>query len=259
MTFLILSAFSGFALVVLPIIAVRKYRAVWQTPKGLFMTAGLAALMVEIVHTAVLGNGASLWPQVFNLPFYLTAIVIGVVSGLFIELGRFLVLDKLMKKVRSFREGMMFGLGWGGLQTILYGFVVIIGAIGMYYIVGISNIETVLPSADKNELASFLQIQKQGTELMAGNPLLGLSPLLERVSLITVDIAMSLLVILAILRGATSLVWLAVGFRAVCTASVLCLNSLNPILGMAGVAIFGIIAYLISRRLSEAFTVAPQP
>jgi|GEM_PF-5614768 len=259
MTFLILSAFSGFALVVLPIIAVRKYRAVWQTPKGLFMTAGLAALMVEIVHTAVLGNGASLWPQVFDLPFYLTAIVIGVVSGLFIELGRFLVLDKLMKKVRSFREGMMFGLGWGGLQTILYGFVVIIGAIGMYYIVGISNIETVLPSADKNELASFLQIQKQGTELMAGNPLLGLSPLLERASLITVDIAMSLLVILAILRGATSLVWLAVGFRTICTTSVLCLNSLDPILGIGGVVIFGIIAYLISRRLSESFTVAPQP
>jgi uncharacterized membrane protein YhfC len=257
MIFLILSAFSGLALVVLPIVAVRKYRSAWQTPKGLFMTAGFAAVLVEIVHAAVLGNGASIWPQVFDLPVYLTALIFGVVSGLFTELGRFLILDRMMKKVRTCREGMMFGLGWGGLQTILYGLIVIVGVLGMSFLAGVTNLEAVFPDTDKNELTAVMELQKQSTELMTGNPLLGLGPLLERVSLVTVDIAMSLLIILGILRGTTSLAWAAVGFRTICTASVIYLNTLNPLLGEAGIVIFGIIAYLIIRRLSESFTVAP--
>jgi uncharacterized membrane protein YhfC len=257
MTFLILTAISGFALIVLPIVAARLVKKNWQTPKGLFLTAGLAALVVEVVHTAVIGNGASLWPQVFDMPAYLTAIILGVVSGLFTELGRFLVLDRLMKKVRSYREGIVFGLGWGGVQSFLYGLVVIVGAIGIYMLVGISDLEAAFPTSDKNELTAFLQLQKQSAELMTASPWLGLAPVVERVSLVTVDVAMTLLILLAILTGRSSLTWAAVGFRAICVACVIYMNTLDPMLSEGAIILFAVISFLMIRRLSESFAAAP--
>jgi len=256
MTFLILSTLSGIALVVLPIVAVLKLRNRWKLPKGLFLKAGMAALMVEIIHAAVLGNGTSLWPQLLDLPAYAMAIIFGVVSGLFTELGRFLILDKLMKKVRGLHEGLMFALGWGGLQTILYGAVVVFGVIGMYMISGVSNIATILPDADKSQLTAFTEIQKQSNELMNGNPILGLAPVIERGSLIMIDIALTLLIILGLIEGKTSNTWLAVGFRTLVTASVLYANSWAPLAGEFCLILFGLAAYLMSRKLSSVLNEA---
>lgn len=253
MTFLILSAVSGFVLVILPIIAVGILRKRWALPKGIFIKAGIAALFVEIIHAAVLGNGSAMWPQIFDLPVYVTALILGVVGGLFTELGRFLVLDKMMKKVRDFREGVSFGFGWGGVQTVLYGIVVMLGVAGMYVIAGVSDISAMMPDADKDELAAFTEIQKQAVELMSGNAILGLSPVIERASLISIDIALSLLIIMGLFLGRTSFIWRAVGLRVLVTASIIYLNSIDILLGLAALALFGTAAFLMTRRFMDDF------
>jgi uncharacterized membrane protein YhfC len=250
MNFLIFSAISGLVLIVFPIAVIKRLRTSWKIPKGLFLKAGLAALAVEVIYAAVLGNGTATWPRVLDMPIYVVAIIMGAVSGLFTELGRFLVLDRFMKTVRDFREGVVFGLGWGGVQTVLYGAIMLLGVIGMYMLSGITDIQTVIPDADTSQVANFIEIQQKSAELMAGNPLLGLAPIFERVSMISIDIAMSLLIIFGLIVGRSSFTWMAVGFRTVVTASVIYLNTINTLAGVACVVAFGIIAFYMTKRLN---------
>jgi len=257
MTFLFFSLLSGLMLVVLPLLAVRRLKAKWQLPKGLFLKAGLAALMIEIIQVAVIGNGTSLWPQILDLPPYQIALMLGLVSGLFTELGRFLVLDKLMSKVRAAHEGVIFALGWGGLQTIIYGAVVILGVFGMYTISSVSDLATILPDADKNQLASFAEIQKQSQVLMNSNPILGFAPVIERGSLILIDIVLTLLIIVGLIEDKTSYAWLAVGLRGLVTALVFYANSWTPLLGQFFLFLFGLAAYLMTRKLWSSLNWLP--
>ncbi len=61
----------------------------------------------------------------------IVAVLFGLSAGLFEEIARFLVLRYWLREARSWREGMMFGAGHGGIEAILLGVLVVYGLIQM--------------------------------------------------------------------------------------------------------------------------------
>jgi len=51
--------------------------------------------------------------------WFFNAVVLSFSAGLFEEWGRWFFLRHLARRVRSFREGVMFGLGHGGIEAIV--------------------------------------------------------------------------------------------------------------------------------------------
>ncbi len=252
MTFLVLSFVAGLALTIGPLYAARKLRARWKLPRGLFIKSGLALLIIEIVHMAAIGNASSLWPQIMDWPEYFQAVVFGLASGLFLELGRFLVLDKMMKNVRQYREGLYFGLGWSGVETILLGIIIMIAVFGMQMIGTGTDVADRMPGATKEQVQQLQDFQKQAADLMNGNPLVGLAPILERGCLLVIDIAMTILILAGFARGTTAYTWAAVGFRSLFTGSLLYVSSLNMLAGESLFIVFALAAYFIIRQSKSA-------
>jgi len=171
------------------------------------------------------------------------------------ELGRFLVLDKMMKGVRTLREGVYFGLGWSGLETALLGMVIVIGVFGVQTLVATTDLSARFPDASKTDIEQIQSFQKQAAELMQGNPLAGLTPLLERGSMLVIDIALTLLILLGLYRGLTSYIWAAAGLRTLFSAALVYAGGLNVYAGEAVFLISGILAWLLARQLKKSLTI----
>jgi uncharacterized membrane protein YhfC len=253
MTFLIFSCFSGLVLAAAPFWAVRVLRSRWKMPKGLFFKAGISLLIIEVIHMAAVGNATSVWPAVLEWPLYLQALVFGAAAGLVTELGRFLVLDKFMKSVRTFKEGIYFGLGWGGVSTALIGMIMVTGVIGMLSFTTAGDLAARFPDASKSDIEQLQGFQKQAADLMQGNPLFGLAPLFERAATAIIDIALTLLILLALQRGENKFVWAAVGLRALIAGLQIYAVSINIVFAEAVFLICGTVAYFLIVRIKKSY------
>jgi len=252
MTFIILACISGIVLAVAPFWASRVLRSRWKMPRGLFFKAGLAMLVIEVIHLAAIGNATSAWPQIMEWPVYLRALVFGVTTGLFVELGRFLVLDKMMKGVRSLKEGIYFGLGWNGLETAMLGIAIVIGIFGAQTLVSTNDLATSFPEASKSDIEQLKTFQNQAAELMRTNAVVGLAPILERGSMMVIDISLTLLILLALARGMTSYIWAAVAFRALFSGVLVLAGDLNGIATEIVPLAFGIMAFLLAWKIRKS-------
>lgn len=255
MTFLILSCLCGLVLAVTPFWLARFLRAKWKMPKGLFLKAGFALLVIEVIQLAAVGNATSIWPGiVLEWPPYLQAVVFGVLTGLFTELGRFLVLDKMMKKVRDLKEGIYFGLGWSGVSTALIGLIMILGAIGMIVFTTGGDLSARFPEASKADLEQLRTFQKQAEDLMQGNPVFALAPVLERAATGVIDAALTLLILLCYQKVDMKYVWAAVGVRAVFAGLLIYAASLNNLLAEAVFLLCGVLALLLLRQIKNSYS-----
>lgn len=249
MTFLILSGLSGLVLTVATLWIAKDLRLRRKMPKWLFFKAGLALLIIEVIHLAAIGNASSIWPQINSWPTWLMAIVFGTTSGLFTELGRFLVLDKMMKNVRNFKEGVYFGLGWNGVSTAMIGVMLVIGVFGMMAFSTVTDLAAQFPDATAEQMEQLLSFQKQSVELMHGNPLVALMPVVERISVSMMDIALTLLILLCFQIGSYKYVWAAVGLKCGFGALLIYAASINDLLGESVFLVGGILAYFWIRQM----------
>jgi len=118
------------------------------------------------------------------------AIILGLLAGLFEEIGRYLVFRRFFpsRNITLTREnGLLFGAGWGGVESMLVGFLVFL------------------------TLVSYVS-----TPFLPGSPLQNLTPLdpliglLERLMTFPIQIAFSLLVASAVLQGRLVFLGLAI-------------------------------------------------
>jgi uncharacterized membrane protein YhfC len=215
--------------------------------------AGFALLFIEIFSTLVAGNGISLWPQYADLPVVVRALVMGLFSGLFYELGRFVVLDRLMPKVRSFRQGVAFGMGWAGMEMFFLGFALIVAAFLMNFILINGDISQAFPNATADQLQQLADFKDQATQLVNGNPLVALTPLLERFCLMIFDVAMTLLILFGFTRGESRYTWLAVASRGLLIALLIGAGSINPLLAEPVFVLFAVGAFFVVRWIRRSY------
>lgn len=253
MTFLIFSAISGAVLVAVPLYLARRFRREWKMPKRMFLKAGLVLLTIELFHFSVMDSAISNWPQFLDLHFVVQALILGLFAGLFFELGRFFALDKLFPDVRNEKRALYFALGWNGVETILYGALIILGSYGIYLLTTTADVAILFPDASLSELDQARQYQEQGLELVRSFPLYGLSPLLERAAILLLDLFLTLVMLLRFTKGDNRYVWLAVGIRSLVIALLFCAGQFEPYISLATYVVLGGALLLGLKKIQSSF------
>ncbi|OQY20872.1 MAG: hypothetical protein B6I34_08190 [Anaerolineaceae bacterium 4572_32.1] len=208
----------------------RRLGATW----GLIGTGALTFIASQIVHLPLNwalgllggGRGVALWP----LP--LMALIAGLSAGVCEEGARYLVLRFWRREARSWEQGMAFGAGHGGTEAILLSLLVVVNSISM-----ITLRETGLEKMGlSGEMLEQAQAQVNAFWAMPWfMPLLGG---LERVFAITIQIALSLLVIRALTQRNAGWLLIAVLAHALVDGITVFLSGLKwPPLALEGIVL----------------------
>jgi uncharacterized membrane protein YhfC len=172
-------------------------------------------VIVQIIHTplvlvtqkplilalqGLIGNPALLLAAV--------ALYLGIMAGLFEEIGRYLVFRYYFtrKGIRHSRENtLMFGAGWGGVESMIVGILLSFTVISyLYAAIALSSPGAVINNTETQQLALLLQITPQDV-------LYGLT---ERIMTITLQIAFTMMVMYSVMRETLLFLGLAIAWHA---------------------------------------------
>lgn len=237
----------GALCVVIPIVLLRVLSRRWKLSPRIFLKAGIAGLLTSLLVLGVTLNIDERFASFSLLPHLAQALILGLVTALFLELGKFLVLDRWLRAVRSRESAVLFGLGWSGLGIIFTGLLLTVGIFGMQSLVDVQDLATAFPNVDTEQMKVLKESQKQVQELVNGPAWRAFAPLLENTVAVVVDIALSLLIVLGIRKKRSSFTWLAVGVRTLVVSSVFfaLLNQTVPVEAVFTVWILvGVVAIL---------------
>lgn len=170
--------------------------------------------LMQIVHTA--------FPQLFptdatkiTLHFVIYALIVSLSAGVFEEIGRYLGYKLLIKKYYSWSDGFAFGVGHGGIEAILL--------LGLPLLL---NTSSIIMSASLNPYMTML-----------GG--------FERLSAITIQIGLSLLVLLAVKNRKLGFVILAIIIHMVIDfIPVMLLGRINTFILEGIIGVFAAISFV---------------
>jgi uncharacterized membrane protein YhfC len=141
-------SFTG--MILLPIVAwiifTRRLHLSWK----LILSGGLTFVASQIPHIPLV---RALGPAMAKNSLLVNAIILGLLAGIFEETARYILFKFILKKARTWKEGIFVGLGHGGTEALLIGisaaatFVAMLG----YRSVDLSTIPSI--PADQLELA----------------------------------------------------------------------------------------------------------
>jgi uncharacterized membrane protein YhfC len=176
----------------------RRLHARW----GTWFWGALAFGGSQVVRLPVLLLLTTLLPQIGlrldpEMAFWVNLAVLSLTSGLFEETARYLVLRFLDQDARGWRDAVMFGAGYGGIEAILF---IIPTMINNIILLGggdalVEQTRTIAPEQAQQLIAALQELRSVSWWL----PLLAIW---ERVAAITFHIAASILVMQAVLRVA---------------------------------------------------------
>lgn len=182
--------------------------------------------LVQCVHTPLVllvQSPLTTWLSgVFSETWAIVAalgIVLGLLAGLFEEIGRWLVFTRFFprREVGLTREnGVLFGAGWGGVESMLVGLLVLL-TLTSYITAPVVIAQLSAPDAATALGLSEVQLQQATADLealSAVSPFDVLAGLAERMMTITLHIAWSLMVLAAVVTGRKILLAAAVASHA---------------------------------------------
>ncbi|MFQ6102156.1 MAG: YhfC family glutamic-type intramembrane protease [Anaerolineae bacterium] len=222
---------------------------------GLIGAGVLAFIGSQVVHLplnwalGLLGGerGVALWP----LP--LMALVAGLSAGVCEEAARYLVLRFWRREARSWIQGLAFGAGHGGVEAIIFGLLVVVNFAAMIIVRGMGP-EALGLSGEMLEQVDAFWSTPWYLPLLGG---------LERVCAITIQIALSLLVVRALVRRNVGWLLAAIGAHALVDGVAVFLAGLGwPPLALEGVVLFlalGGLALILALRGPEPVKGRPRP
>lgn len=222
---------------------VRRFGVPWR----IFGLGALFFIAVQVVHTPlVLVTQAPLYlaflPMGTTAAVAVLAVYLGLLAGLFEELGRYLVYRYYFRRrgIALTREnGLQFGAGWGGVESMLVALIVISGMLSYIALTG-DGWSLFVPDDPA--------VQAQVEALRSLTPLDILPGLAERMMTITLHIAWSLLVLAAVVYGKKLLLVLAVLWHAaVDAAAVYLVQTQGIFVTEAAVFVFAVLglAYIL--------------
>lgn len=228
---LVVATFAVVALleIIVPLVLgywiVKRFGVSWRV----FALGVLFFIVVQVVHAPlVLVTQTPLYLAV--LPFGTTAalavlaVYLGLMAGLFEEIGRYLVYRYLFPRqnISLTREnGLLFGTGWGGVESMIVALIVLSGMVSYILLTGDGG---AVPLPDDPV------VQAQVEALRTLTPIDILPGLAERMMTITLHIAWSLMVLAAVIYGKKALLALAILWHAAVDAAAVYLAQIHGIL-----------------------------
>lgn len=243
--------------IALPVVAAtlwkQRSRALWSSlafGSIAFALAQLIRLPLLQGLSLVLNPVARSWDPAPLIWINTTLLVI--TSGLIEEGARWLIIGRFAKNVRTWREGVMFGIGHGGIEALLF-----VGGSVISALVLSLSAPTVLAQLEQlpPDQAAAVQTQLDAlTALRWWEPLLGAW---ERVPAMVFHVGASLLVLLGLLRRDRRLLLAAmtlhIGFNAI---AVVMLQIAGPLLTELAITLAALLPLWLVFRLRKPIAAA---
>lgn len=193
----------------------RKFKLGWR----LFWIGGALFILSQVLHIPfniaidrLFDRGIlPLPPEEFQLIF--SALFLGLSAGLFEELTRYAGYRWWAKDARNWSQGLLFGAGWGGMEAIIFYVVVMLLNYIIFMALRTVDLTSMLPPEQLIPL-------QQGLDLFWGvawyDSMLGA---LERMLVLPIQMALSVMVLQVFTRGQSRWLWFAVGWHALLDAA----------------------------------------
>ena len=178
------------------------------TGAGILSFVVFAMILERILHAYVFNFNPVTGQWLTNTTIFV--LYGSLAAGIFEEGGRFLFFRYLLTKRRSYRDGLAFGIGHGGIESIIIG-----GSASLQNIAFALSLNAgTLDQSIGNTLSPEFLISIK-TALLSTSPLLFLTGGLERIIALVMHIALSLLVLYGVRQAQFRYVLLAVGIHAI--------------------------------------------
>jgi ABC-2 type transport system permease protein len=141
------------------------------------------------------------------------AIILGLTAGLTEELAR-AVGYWIIKKARQLEDGILFGLGHGGIEAMIFGGVSLAASAGVIWFVQQNG--GALPGATAEQLSAI----NEQLDLLTQSPLLVFASVIERLLAMTLHVVLSVMVLQAFTRRQWLYVAVAILYHAAVDAIV---------------------------------------
>jgi uncharacterized membrane protein YhfC/ABC-type transport system involved in multi-copper enzyme maturation permease subunit len=180
--------------ILIPVTLAVLLRRRWRVSWFLFAVGSLTFIASQIVHLPLnnLLSKIGVIPTGMDSGWMIaqTAIVMGLTAGICEELAR-VVGYSLLKKARQAEDGLMLGLGHGGIEAMIFIGILMAGSVAQLFAMRGVDLSNLNLGPDQ-----LLQLQKQ-LDFLNQSALLGLIPLLERMLAMTLHVVLSLMVLYA--------------------------------------------------------------
>ncbi len=197
----------------LGVVITRRFNLNWR----LYWVGALTFVGSQVFHIPF--NSIVLQPLIDNgtLLFFpggigrtiLLAFWFGLSAGLFEELARYLVYARFLPDDRSWKKGVLFGAGHGGIEAIIIGFLILITYFQIRALTG-QDLTAVSPGSNASQA---VQIQQQINYYWSIPWPLSLLGFVERLFTVPLHIANAVLVLQVFRRNQLRWLWAAVGWH----------------------------------------------
>jgi uncharacterized membrane protein YhfC len=234
-------------MMLLPIIAwiffTRRFQLSWK----LVLAGGLTFIASQVLHIPLL---TVLSPTLKNNSLLINAIILGLLAGIFEETARYILFKFILKNLRSWKEGILVGLGHGGTEALILG---VLAATAFATMLAYRSIDlSTVPSIPANQLELAKQQVVAYWSAPTFIPLLGI---VERILAMCLHVSLSLMVLYAIANKKMIWFWLAILWHALVDANAVFVSPKIGALSTEGfVAIFAIISLWIVFKLRPMFS-----
>lgn len=222
----------------------------WWLGAATFVLSQVAHIPFNSLLSLFIRQGVLPWPTAHSQTLIATAIVGGLSAGLFEEISRYLVLRYWAKDARSWRKGILYGAGHGGMEAILLGLLVAYSYFQLMALRGVDLSKVV--TADRLAL-----VQQQYNAYWSAPWPITLLGALERALTIPSQIALAVLVLQVFTRrGGLWWLGLAIVYHAVVDAAAIYFSGL----GWGAYALEGLVGVFTLISLAILFTLRqPEP
>ena len=174
--------------------------------------AGSATFIAsQVLHIPLL---AVIKPILQKNSLLMNAIILGLLAGIFEETARYILFRYILKNARSWKEGILVGLGHGGTEALILGVLAVLAFVNMlvYRNIDLSNV----PSIPADQLA----LAKQQIAAYWSAPwYMALLGAVERVFAICLHVSLSVMVLYSIANHKPLWFWSALLWHAMVDAT----------------------------------------
>ncbi len=241
---LLSAALALFGPVVVAVLFHRKTQAPWRAFGVGAATFFISQVVLRLPWQAALG--VLLRGRLTDRPWLAFAWLLcsAFTAGLFEETGRYIAFRRFLKTERSFRVGVMFGLGHGGIESILLVGLSLVGSAVVYALVS-HGVALPVSAAHHDTIVHQFQSITFPLALLSG---------FERIAAVCTQVALSLVVLRAVQREKKAWYFAAVGLHTVMDAvSVEAVKQFGPYAGEACIGVLALagLAFILYARKND--------
>ncbi|MDW8325244.1 MAG: YhfC family glutamic-type intramembrane protease [Anaerolineales bacterium] len=212
----------------------------------LVVIGGLMFSLSQVVRLPLLGGLTALFqggalpspPQ--ELSFVFNVLVLSLTAGLFEEAARYAGYRWLVQDARSWKQGLVYGAGHGGVEAV------ILGAIAATTVINMISLRDMDVSTLPIPPEQQAQAARQIAEFWSTPWYLTLLGWVERVFALTLHLSLSVMVLQVFVRRQWRWLFLAMGWHALANAgAVTVLQAYGPLAAEASLAVVALLSLMV--------------